>query len=140
MPKTVMARLPHGQDLVSALEQLAQAHGVRKGTIQVIGALKGAMLGFFDQESRRFVTHPVPCPVEIASGQGNVSVMDGRPMVHLHLVVAGENAACLGGHALPGCVVHAVEAFIQECAGEDLERGPDPETGLSLWPLSPGTD
>lgn len=134
MDHDIMTRLDHGKDLVLELERLAERHGLTRGTVQVIGALKGAMLGFFDAEKGQFVTNAVPCPVELVSGLGNISLSGGRPKVHLHLMVATREGRCLGGHAMPGCVVYAVEAVLREIPGPPLERSLDPETGMSLWP------
>ncbi len=137
MDRAILTRLEHGRDLVQELERLAESHGLTRGTVQVIGALKGAMLGFFDAEKGQFVTNAVPCPVEMVSGLGNVSLNKGRPKVHLHLIVATREGRCLGGHAMPGCVVFAAEAAFQVFPGPPLERSLDEETGMSLWPRDP---
>lgn len=134
MDRAILTRLDHGKDLVQELERLAERHGLTRGTVQVIGALKGAMLGFYDAEKRRFVTNAVPCPVELVSGLGNISLNEGRAQVHLHLIVSTREGRCLGGHAMPGCVVYAAEAAFQEFPGPPLERALDEETGMSLWP------
>jgi predicted DNA-binding protein with PD1-like motif len=74
--------------------------------------------------------------VEILSGQGNVSLKDGKPFVHLHLVLGRSDGSCLGGHAAAGCKIFACEAAILALDGPALVREPDEATGLALWPLA----
>ncbi len=135
MARTIMTRLTHGGDLVPELERLAAQHGLTRGTVQVIGALKGAMLGFYQQEEKRYQIQAVSCPVEILSGLGNISLRDGRAMVHLHLVISGEDGHCLGGHAMRDCIIYAAEAVLTEVEGPPLVRTLDETTGLSLWDM-----
>jgi predicted DNA-binding protein with PD1-like motif len=132
--RTVLARLSHGEDLLAELERLVAAEDARAGALQVIGAVQGLALGFYDQRARRYETLRFDGAWEIVAGQGNVSLADGRPFVHLHLVAAGPDGRTVGGHLVPGCRVFAAEATLTVLAGAPgPEREPDPVTGLRLW-------
>lgn len=133
MPQSVLFRLPKGGDLIEEITKVAEGLGMRRGLVQVIGALERAGLGYYRQDSREYEAHEVTEPVELLSGLGNVSLKDGQVFVHLHLVLSDKTGACLGGHAMPGCVIFAGECALLPMEGADLVREYDEETGLFLW-------
>ncbi len=133
MSDTVMFRLAKGGDLLEEIGRVVEGLGIRRGLVQVIGALERASLGYYHQDSREYEDHEVNEPVELLSGMGNISLKDGEPMVHLHLVLSGKDGACLGGHAMPGCVIFAGECAVRPVEGPDLVREYDEATGLFLW-------
>lgn len=130
---SLMARLPLGGDLVEELTRLVLANNLTRGGIMVIGSLRRAALGYYRQKEKQYVTLSVDKPVEIASGMGNISMKDGKPFVHLHLVLSGEDGACVGGHAMAGCEIFAAEAVMRGLEGNPLVRERDEGTGLFLW-------
>ncbi|MBG0776558.1 MAG: DNA-binding protein [Desulfovibrionaceae bacterium] len=133
MTDVFMGRLPKGADLVEALNALCAERKITRGTVQCIGALTRARLAFYRQDRFTYAEREVAEPMEIVSGQGNVSIRDGMPFVHLHLVLSDETFRCMGGHALPGCEIFACETVITPLAGPALVRTFDAPTRLPLW-------
>ena len=131
--RRVVARLPHGGDLLEEIAAVADAHGMRAAEVRAIGALQTARLAFYDQQSHEYGEFAVAAPVELVGLLGNVSRRDGATAVHAHATLAGHDGACIGGHVAPGCVVFACELILQELVGEPLEREFDEVTGLPLW-------
>ncbi|MCA1945524.1 MAG: DNA-binding protein [Desulfovibrio sp.] len=129
----LLKRLPKGADLLDALTAVCKEHHVTRGSVQVIGALEKAMLGFYLQHEQRYISHAVDEHVEILMGAGNVSLKDGEPFIHLHLTLSRHDGSCLGGHAMAGCPIFAAEACILRLEGKPLVRGLDEATGLYLW-------
>ncbi len=132
----LLKKLPKGMDLLEALTEVCKEHDITRGTVQCIGALEKATIGFYLQEEQRYISHPVNEPVEILVGAGNVSLKDGEPFIHLHLTLGLQDGGCLGGHTMPGCPIFACEACIIKLDGMPLERGFDEPTGLPLWKKS----
>ncbi|HSL94959.1 MAG TPA: DUF296 domain-containing protein [Thermoleophilia bacterium] len=131
--RRVVARLDHGGDLLAQIAAVADAHGVITGEVRAVGALRRAELAFYDQTNKQYEPHSIERPLELLALVGNVSRRDGETAVHAHLVLGEADGRCLGGHALPGCVVFACELVLEELVGEALERGHDEVTGLPLW-------
>jgi predicted DNA-binding protein with PD1-like motif len=131
--RRVVARLPHGGDLLEEIAAVADAHEMRAAELRAIGALQTARLAFYDQESHEYGEFAVAAPVELVGLLGNVSRRDGATAVHAHATLAGHDGACVGGHVAPGCVIFACELILQELVGEPLERQLDEVTGLPLW-------
>ena len=133
MATPVLCRLPKGADLLEALNALCKDQNITRGTVQLIGAVERATLSFYRQDEQKYYDHALPEPLEILSGLGNVSLKDGQPFVHLHLILGRESGECLGGHAMPGCIIFACEACITPLEGAPLVRELDSPTGLPLW-------
>jgi uncharacterized protein len=123
--------LERGEDLMDGLSRAVKELGLQAGTLQVIGALEEATVGYFDPGAKEY--RPISTGhVEIASGLGNVSLRDGDPFVHLHLVLSGPNGAALGGHAMEGCKAFVVEAYLRALAGPPPVRQESPAHGLKI--------
>jgi hypothetical protein len=131
--RRVVARLPHGGDLLEEIAAVADAHGMHAAELRAIGALQTARLAFYDQASHEYGEFAVDGPVELVALLGNVSRRDGATAVHAHATLAGHDGACVGGHVAPGCVIFACELIVQELVGEPLVREHDDVTGLPLW-------
>jgi len=131
--RRVVARLPHGGDLLAEIAAVADAHGMTTAELRAIGALSEARLAFYDQETKTYGEFGVEGAVELLGLLGNVSRRDGATAVHAHATLAGHDGACVGGHVVPGCRIFACELILQELVGDPLERGYDEVTGLPLW-------
>jgi len=132
--KELMVRLKHDADLVQSIAELARSKGVEAGSFTAIGALKSARLGYYDQSSHEYREIRIDSPCELASCTGNISLKDGEPFAHIHVVLADEAGNTKAGHLLEG-IVFAAEVHLRQLKGPKLERKHDEATGLSLWEM-----
>ncbi len=133
--KAGFVSLERGEDLLDGLNAAVGELGLQAATLQVIGGLDAARLGYFDAERGDYVVTESG-HVEIASGLGNVSLRDGAPFIHLHLVVSDADGGCRGGHAMEGCAAFVVEAYLRALGGKAPERQAVPGMSLKVWPGS----
>ena len=133
--RTFVAKLDHQADLLEELNKICQHEYIKAGYIQVIGAISSLKYGFFDQDEKEYTynTYAYDESMEIVSCSGNVSVKDGKPFCHMHIVASDKKGKCVGGHLVAGTSVYAAEVVIQEILGEDLVRELDDTTKLTLW-------
>lgn len=132
--RVAVARLTQGSDLLDEINSLAERVGFNTATVQFIGALRKAVLMALDQDTREYLTINVPGPLEIVSGSGNVSLRDGKPFAHVHVVVSGLDGKCFGGHVANGCEVYLTELVLTELSmDKPLERTLDKEIGVAVW-------
>jgi uncharacterized protein len=125
--------LERGEDLLQGLNQAVADLGMAAGTIQVIGGLEEAVVGYFDPETAEYLTHRTG-HVEICAGLGNVSLRDGKAFIHLHLIVSGKEMTAVGGHAMDGCRAYVVEAYVRKLGGEAPVRQDVEGIHLKVWP------
>jgi len=128
-----MGRIPKGADLGSYLDKFVRERDIRSGVLGVIGVVSSARLGFFDSDAGDYVVTPVDGHREIAASTGNVSLRDGKPAVHVHLVLSDREGRAVGGHLMEGTLVHYAEFWIAALDGQAFERGHDPETNVMGW-------
>ncbi|KHK02863.1 PPC domain-containing DNA-binding protein [Desulfovibrio sp. TomC] len=133
MNSSLLVRLPKGEDLLGALVSFCLEKNITKGHVSLIGSLKKAVLGYYLQDTRQYASRSLDVDAQILSGLGNISLMEGQPVVHLHLTLLTSDFTVTGGHALPGCILFAGEACITPIEGPCLHRGLDSATGLPLW-------
>lgn len=130
-----MGRLPCGSDLLGELIDICVKEQIALGRIEAIGSLRRARLAFYHQDAREYRHYTVNRALEIASFTGNISLKEGAPFVHAHLIVAGTRGRAWGGHLASGTEVFACEFIIEVFSGPVFSRGFDVETGLHLWEL-----
>jgi predicted DNA-binding protein with PD1-like motif len=131
--RTIVESLTRGSDLYEGLSHIAVAQGIRAGRVTAIGAVERARIAYYDQKTMTYSEIDVPQPMEILSLSGNISLKEGRPFVHVHVVLSDEHGNGKGGHLLPGTRVFSCEITIEEFEGPDIVREKDPASGLFLW-------
>jgi len=124
-----------GEDLAEAIKKGAEESGVKAGVFFLIGSLKEATLGYY--EEGRYKSTKLDGPLEIASCMGNIAVDEkGETMIHAHIVVSNEKGEAFGGHLMKDSHVGATaELVIIEAEGVNLQRAFDEETKLKLLKL-----
>jgi uncharacterized protein len=131
--KAAFVRLDRGTDMLQGLNEAAAKLGVEAGTVQAIGAVTELVVGYFDQDRKEYRTTSIPSSFEIGSGTGNVSIKDGQPFVHLHVVATGPDGAAIGGHLMEGTKVYVVEAYFRQLGGPPPVREQSDDIGLAVW-------
>lgn len=133
--RTFIAKLDYQSDLLEEINKICRNEYIKAGYIQVIGAVSSLKYGFFDQDTKEYTytTYAYDESMEIVSCSGNVSIKDGKPFCHLHIIASDKKGKCVGGHLVAGTSVFAGEVIIQELLGEDLIREFDEKTKLTLW-------
>ncbi|WP_353684251.1 PPC domain-containing DNA-binding protein [Thermodesulfovibrio sp. 3907-1M] len=130
--RVLQGRLFLGEEIVSGIVKLLKENAITSGLISGIGAVKKASIGYYDQSEKKYVSQEFNEPMEIVSLKGNISIKDGEPFPHIHIVLSKEDFSCIGGH-LYEAEVFAFEFEIIEMEGNSFIRGFDEETGLFLW-------
>jgi uncharacterized protein len=131
--RCLVGRLPHGRDLLKSIEKICEAYSINMATFTLIGAVSTATFGAYDQTQQVYVTVKEEKPLEIVSCTGNISLKEGNPFVHAHIILGDDQGKTLGGHLFSETLVYAGEIHIQELKGAPLKRSYDETTGLMLW-------
>jgi uncharacterized protein len=131
--RTFIGSIPQDADLYESLSKIVIEEDIRIGKITALGAVKKAVIGYFDQTTKQYKNISVEGGHEILNLTGNVSVRDGKPFVHAHITLSDKDGKVFGGHLMPGTTEWACEVFIDEYTGEDLIREKDKTTDLFLW-------
>jgi len=130
--RTFVVILSTGDEVRASLEAFAAQNALAAAQVSAIGAFQRATVRFFDWESKRYEPIPIEEQVEVVSLNGDIALgQDGKPMLHLHTVLARRDGTAMGGDLKEGHVRPTLEVIITESPAH-LQRVQDKETGLPL--------
>jgi uncharacterized protein len=133
--RTFVAVLATGDEAFACLRRFIREERLSAAQITAIGALSGAVLGYFDWERKEYKRIPVTEQVEVVSLVGDVALdPKGEPSLHAHVVLGRSDGSTLGGHLLEAQVRPTLEVVINESPAH-LRKRKDPESGLALIDL-----
>ena len=130
--KVIQGSLKKGDDLIPALTAILKETKITAGAIAGIGAVTGAVLGYFNGQTKAYEKIHLREDLEVVSLKGNISTKDNEVFPHLHAVLSKKDFSVVGGHLFAGSV-YAFEFEILVFAGNPLVRKFDEATGLFLW-------
>jgi len=128
---TYVIRLDRGEKLVETLIRFCEKRKVRSAHFQGIGTCRRAELGYFRMGKKRYSFRTFRGEYEIASLQGNVSLLDGKSFVHAHIVIGGPDFLARGGHLKEAEVLATCEIVLSPFS-RALTRKHFPSSGLKL--------
>ncbi|MEA3428961.1 MAG: PPC domain-containing DNA-binding protein [Thermodesulfobacteriota bacterium] len=128
-----VGNLPHGKDLILSIEEFCEDASIQMAIFSIIGAVSSATIGAYDQKQQVYVTFKEEAALEIVSCTGNISLKEGKPFIHAHILFADEQGKTIGGHLFSETIVFAGEINLQELTGKPMKRIYDNNTGLMLW-------
>ncbi|MFX0203589.1 MAG: PPC domain-containing DNA-binding protein [Candidatus Hodarchaeota archaeon] len=131
--KPLLAKLPHGADLIPTLEEFSVSEKIQTAIFSIIGAVSCVTLGHYDQKLQVYVTVKKEEFLEIAHCTGNITLKDGKPTIHMHAILSNQEGRIYAGHIFSKTIIFAGEVYIQQLCGFPLEREYNENTGLFLW-------
>ena len=120
-----------GDEVISTLERFARGHDLAGSHFSAIGAFSDAVVGWFDWETKQYRKIPIAEQVEVLTLAGDISLKDGRPKVHAHVVLGRSDASTRGGHLMEAHVRPTLEVILTE-SPEHLRRKMDERAGIAL--------
>jgi predicted DNA-binding protein with PD1-like motif len=124
---------PFGSDLLPELESYVRANHINLAWLSGVGAVSRATIRYYDQPKQTWLDLDLDQRLEVAGLWGNVSLLNGEPIVHVHCVLADETGRCYGGHLGSNTVVFNLEILLTTLSGPAVIRKMDPQTGLTIW-------
>jgi predicted DNA-binding protein with PD1-like motif len=132
--RTIALVFDKGDDVIPLLEQFAKANALTASRFSAIGAMRSAVLGYFDWERKDYDRIEVGEQVEVLSLNGDIAMDGDQPKVHAHAVLGRRDGSTVGGHVLQATVQPTLEVLLIESPGY-LRKTCDHETGLALIDL-----
>jgi predicted DNA-binding protein with PD1-like motif len=129
--RTFALVLGSDDEAMAALIAFATERQLQATQFTAIGAFSRVVVAYFDWTSKQYRHIRIDEQVEVLSLVGDISVEDGKPKVHAHVVVGKADATAHGGHLIEGRVRPTLEIVLTE-APRHLHRRHDPASGLAL--------
>lgn len=103
-----------GQELFQTLSGYLTKNGVKTGLLTGLGACSRAELGYYRHDKRDYERIVLDKNLEIACLTGNISILDGKPFVHIHTTLSDERFNVYGGHLFSALADPLIEVAIME--------------------------
>lgn len=129
---TIVARIDRGEEILTALQEIAEAENIRLASISALGATNDFTVGVYNVDEKQYHANDFKGNFEIVSLTGTVSTMDGRFYAHLHMSAGDKKGQVFGGH-LNRAVVSAVCEMVITVIDGTVDRSFSPEIGLNLF-------
>lgn len=129
--RTFAVILQTGDEVMACLSDFVTRERITAAQVSAIGALSDAELLYFDWETKDYRKIPVSEQVEVASLLGDVAEADGKPALHLHIVIGRRDGSAMAGHLGAAHVRPTLEVIVTESPAH-LRKRRDPESGLAL--------
>lgn len=121
-----------GEEIVKALNLFCEERKIKSGHITGLGAINEVTLRFFNPETKKYVDKTFREQMEISNLTGNISTMNGKPYLHVHITVGGADYSSRAGHLL-SAVLNGAGEFVVEYFEKDIERTYNPALGLNCY-------
>ncbi|HLH25268.1 MAG TPA: DUF296 domain-containing protein [Chloroflexota bacterium] len=127
-------RLETGEPVVETLTAFLRDEEIMFANVSAAGAVQWACLGYWNPTTEQYEYRELAEQLEVVSFQGNASLKDGAPFLHIHGVFGRHDFSVYGGHVKEARVRPTLEVWLRT---EDVpvRRTRDAATGLDLLDL-----
>jgi predicted DNA-binding protein with PD1-like motif len=129
--KTYVLVFETDDEAMGGLLDFAQKNRLSAAHFTAIGAFREVLVQYFDWETKKYQDIPLQEQMEVLALTGDVSLKEGKPKVHAHVVLGRRDGTTRGGHLKEAYVRPTLEVMLTEMPAH-LQRSYDPESGLAL--------
>ncbi len=129
--KHYVIRLEKGEPIISRVTEFCEENNITSGLFHGIGAALSAEIGFYNLADKEYSWKKINEPMEIVSLTGNISLVEDKPFLHIHIVLSNSDFECFGGHLKDATVGATCEIYLTDSLTK-IERKMDEEIGLKL--------
>jgi predicted DNA-binding protein with PD1-like motif len=138
---TYVLRLERGERIHETIQSFCSENQVANASITGIGSIEDPRLAHYTIATKKFTERPFKGIYEITSLLGNVGLLEGLPMSHLHITISGPDMQVFGGHLVSGTCSGTMEVFVHRYDTAMTKRFEE-AVGLNVWDfpdsVSPG--
>jgi len=130
--RTFAVVLDDGEEVFAAMTRFAAEQDIGGASLTAIGAFRRLTVGFFDFQTKDYRKIPIEEQCEVLSALGDIAMDEqGKPSLHLHVVVGLSDGTTRGGHFLEGVVHPTLEVIVRE-SPVHLRRRKRSDLGVAL--------
>ncbi len=128
-------RFDRGEELVKGLLDFSEKEGVRLGIVSGIGAADFMDVGLYSVEEKEYHSVELRGEMEITALNGNITEMEGKPYLHLHVSAGNSKMQVQGGHLRALRISGTGEVFVTVIEGTVGRKKDEKGTGLNVFSL-----
>jgi hypothetical protein len=120
-----------GDEVMGGLTDFAQKNHLAAAQITGIGGIEDATVGYLYKGEKRHTPIPINQQCEVLSMLGDIALFQGKPVVHIHMVVGFPDGSAHGGHLLKAHVWPTMEVIVTKYPNA-MHKKLDAETGMAF--------
>lgn len=124
--------LDNHSNIVETLTDFIRNRNIQAGEVSGIGAASEATLRFFNPATKKYVDKTFKEQMEVTNISGNISKIEGKLTLHLHITLGREDYTALAGHLLEAKIQGAAE-FIIYPLDTRVVKIKNEEIGINLY-------
>ena len=117
------------EKVMDTLTRFCIDKGISNAKLSGIGAVKETEIGAYDTIKKEYIRKEYSDILELVSFEGNITLKDGSPFPHAHVVLSDHNMSTAGGHLFETSVAAVGEFFLMEF-DNDAYRELNEDVGL----------
>ncbi|MEY8760182.1 PPC domain-containing DNA-binding protein [Chryseobacterium tongliaoense] len=129
---TFVVSLKNGSGIIESLTDFVVSQHIQSGEVTGIGAVSEATLRFFQPSTKKYVDKTFNEQMEVSNISGNVSEIDGKPLLHLHITLGRQDYTALAGHLLDAKINGAGEFFFYPL-NTKISKTKDEDAGINFY-------
>ena len=105
------------EKVMDTLTRFCESEGINNAKISGIGAVKNTEIGAYDTIKKEYIRKEFSDVLELVSYEGNITLKEGKPFVHAHVVLSDHDMKPYGGHLFETTVAAVGEFFLKKFDG-----------------------
>ncbi len=126
-----MIVLHPGDKVMECFNRFAKENSITSAVFSGLGAFSQVEIGHYNITTRRYLSETYTESLEVLNINGNITMREGRPFVHMHTILSDPSMKVIGGHLVEAEVSVTLELYVREL-GEPLTRKMNEDIGLYL--------
>jgi uncharacterized protein len=127
-------RLDPGEEALGALRKHLGEDSIGFAFLSAAGGVSRVKLGYWNAATAAYEHRELTEQLEVLVLQGNASLKDGKPHLHLHGVFGRPDFTTVGGHVVEADANPTLEVWIR-AEEVDVQRVKDEGSGLAVLAL-----
>ncbi len=120
-----------GDEILGGLTQFAEENHISAARITGIGSIHNGTLAWLNPDTKKFRMIHIDQQAEVLSLLVDIAMYQGKPVVHVHMVVGFGDGTAHGGHLLEAHVWPTLEVIVTSYP-RPLYKKFDPEKGIAV--------
>ncbi len=127
-------RIDSEEEIVETITNFCTQNKINLAKVTGIGAVLNVKIRRYDAKTKKYISKAYKGDFEVISANGNITIFDKKPFLHMHIALSGKDYKVFGGHLMYGIVNPTFEVIIEKIKGK-VNRKIDSKSGLKLWNL-----
>jgi uncharacterized protein len=103
-----------GDELMSGMTEFAEKYNLKLSEVRGLGGISSAIVSAYDPEKGAFKRFNIDQKGELVSLQGEITVQNGKPQFHAHVVFVLVDGTVHGGHLVEAHINPIANLFVNE--------------------------